>query len=293
MEVVKEIPNHCLSPWAAVVRVDTALRALLRSGGSRRRSGSRRLGVHMPHVPVVVGLEGCKGCQWPRQRAEFGVQFHLAHLQELVLVKQPGALAAVEPPLNGAPLVVALLPQLGDRRTIPMIRSNLPSGCSQWAELQQRGQWTLSFSQQPSLGQLEWWFPSRFVPRYSMDWLPSHTGRPSSFWVLSNYRCLPLDCYIGLRIPNLLVGQISGFSAWRECSELSDLGRGLVLKSTPWFAWPLVAVCLAAALLLASLRLRDFRCASAQVSQRVWPGIAGLRQRVQSPRTFASCTLFF
>ena len=31
-------------------------------------------------------------------------------------------------------------------------------------------------------------------------------------------------CYTGLRIPYLLVGQISGFSAWRVGLKLSDLG---------------------------------------------------------------------
>ena len=70
--------------------------------------------VHIPHTPVVVGLEACESCQQPRQSGQIGVQTDLAHFQKLVLVKQTGALGAAEPPLNGAPPVVDLPPQLGE-----------------------------------------------------------------------------------------------------------------------------------------------------------------------------------
>ena len=75
----------------AVLQAAAALRALLRFGGFRRRPCPRQPDVHVPHAPVVVGLEARKGCQQPCQRGQVGVQLDLAHLQELVLVQQPGA----------------------------------------------------------------------------------------------------------------------------------------------------------------------------------------------------------
>ena len=41
----------------AVLRAEAALRALPRSGGFRRRPCPWQSDVHMPHAPVVVGLE--------------------------------------------------------------------------------------------------------------------------------------------------------------------------------------------------------------------------------------------
>ena len=53
--MVKGIPNHCLSSWAAVLRAGTGFRALLRLTGCRRRRGLRQPYVHPPHVGVVPG----------------------------------------------------------------------------------------------------------------------------------------------------------------------------------------------------------------------------------------------
>ena len=59
--------------------------------------GPRQPDVHVPHAPVVVGLEARRSCQQPCQCGQVGVQLDLAYLQELVLVKQSGALGAAEP----------------------------------------------------------------------------------------------------------------------------------------------------------------------------------------------------
>ena len=55
----------------------------------------------------------------------------------------------------------------------------------------------------------------------------------------------------------------------------------------PWSAWPVAAVSLAVSLRLASLRLRDCQCFSAQERQRVWSDIAGLLQFLQRPSNLA------
>ena len=59
------------------------------------------------------------------------------------------------------------------------------------------------------------------------------------------------------------------------------------LKSFAIFSY--VAVCLPQALLLASLRLRDCRLASAQILHRDRPGIAGLLQFWHLPSSLALC----
>ena len=53
--MVKEIPNHCLSSWASVLRAGTGFRALLRLTVFRRRRGPRQPYVHPPHVGVAPG----------------------------------------------------------------------------------------------------------------------------------------------------------------------------------------------------------------------------------------------
>ena len=57
------------------------------------------------------------------------------------------------------------------------------------------------------------------------------------------------------------------------------------------YAW-VAAVSFTAALLLASLRLRDCRWCSAQVSHRDWPGIAGLLQFRHGPSSLALSRFF-
>ena len=54
---------------------------------------------------------------------------------------------------------------------------------------------------------------------------------------------------------------------------------------TPRFSRASPVVCLRVAL----LRLRDTRCFSAQVGQRVWSGMGGAPHATQSPRDLASC----
>ena len=57
----------------AMLGAEAALRAGLRSCGTRRRSCPRQTDVHMPHAPVVVSLEARKGCQQPRQHGNIGM----------------------------------------------------------------------------------------------------------------------------------------------------------------------------------------------------------------------------
>ena len=80
---------------------------------------------------------------------------------------------------------------------------------------------------------------------------------------------------------------------------LLGLGQSrLVVSHDPWVSGNVAClsaagIALAAALRLASLRLRDCRCCSAQVSHRDWPGIAGLLQFLHLPSSLALCGRFW
>ena len=68
--MVKGIPNHCLSSWAAVLRAGTGFRAFLRLTEFRR---PRQPYVHPPHIGVVACSKLPPAGQQVAQHQEFYV----------------------------------------------------------------------------------------------------------------------------------------------------------------------------------------------------------------------------
>ena len=109
---------------------------------------------------------------------------------------------------------------------------------------------------------------------------PATTRKALATLVQSIPSVHPLRRYLAYRP---LLGLVGWFPGTGRCSfhSLPFLAH--------WSALSVVAACLAAALRLASLRLRDCRWASAQILHRDSPGIAGLLQFWHLPSSLALC----